>query len=279
MLAQVYVKRGCLVPMHSHESEQMTLRPAGRAEVSRSAARRSPCARARCCTSRRGSNTRPKRSRTRSSSTVQPDSAGLARSHRRLFPTIGNRCSDSRSAGRRRARRVGDRKLQPAGRHAQSGAERMAQIDVQLKRRADLIPNLVNTVRASWSSSGHAETVMNARARALTATGPPTRRRTKGSCRRRSAACSRCGELPRAQVERQRPDAGGAVGDREQGRLRAAVLQRHRDEVQHGAAGVPDEPLRRHARLQAGGALRDHHEADREVPMVDLSRRRRPLAL
>jgi quercetin dioxygenase-like cupin family protein len=24
MLAQVYVKRGCLVPMHSHESEQMT---------------------------------------------------------------------------------------------------------------------------------------------------------------------------------------------------------------------------------------------------------------
>jgi quercetin dioxygenase-like cupin family protein len=24
MLAQVYVKRGCLVPMHSHEAEQMT---------------------------------------------------------------------------------------------------------------------------------------------------------------------------------------------------------------------------------------------------------------
>ena len=24
MLAQVYVKRGCLVPMHAHESEQMT---------------------------------------------------------------------------------------------------------------------------------------------------------------------------------------------------------------------------------------------------------------
>ena len=24
MLAQVYLKRGCLVPMHSHESEQMT---------------------------------------------------------------------------------------------------------------------------------------------------------------------------------------------------------------------------------------------------------------
>src|SRR5207302_7816125 len=24
MLAQVYLKRGCLIPMHSHESEQMT---------------------------------------------------------------------------------------------------------------------------------------------------------------------------------------------------------------------------------------------------------------
>jgi len=24
MLAQVYLKRGCLVPMHAHESEQMT---------------------------------------------------------------------------------------------------------------------------------------------------------------------------------------------------------------------------------------------------------------
>ena len=24
MLAQIYLKRGCLVPMHSHESEQMT---------------------------------------------------------------------------------------------------------------------------------------------------------------------------------------------------------------------------------------------------------------
>src|SRR3977135_1268586 len=33
MLAQVYLKRGCLVPMHSHESEQMTSILQGALEV------------------------------------------------------------------------------------------------------------------------------------------------------------------------------------------------------------------------------------------------------
>ena len=33
MLAQVYLKRGCLVPMHSHESEQMTYVLQGEGEV------------------------------------------------------------------------------------------------------------------------------------------------------------------------------------------------------------------------------------------------------
>ena len=46
-------------------------------------------------------------------------------------------------------------------------------------------------------------------------------------------------ELPAAQGEREREDAaGGAVGHREQDRLRAPVLQRHRDEVQHRARDV-----------------------------------------
>src|SRR5499427_2465346 len=47
------------------------------------------------------------------------------------------------------------------------------QIDVQLKRRHDLIPNLVNTVRGAMDFERDTlTTVMDARAKALTATGP-----------------------------------------------------------------------------------------------------------
>src|SRR4029453_4745199 len=47
------------------------------------------------------------------------------------------------------------------------------QIDVQLKRRPDLIPNLVNTVRGAMEFERDTLTqVMEARARAVSATGP-----------------------------------------------------------------------------------------------------------
>ena len=48
-----------------------------------------------------------------------------------------------------------------------------SQIDVQLKRRHDLIPNLVNTVRGAMDFERDTLTsVMDARARAMSATGP-----------------------------------------------------------------------------------------------------------
>src|SRR6187549_1793801 len=47
------------------------------------------------------------------------------------------------------------------------------QIDVQLKRRHDLIPNLVNTVKGSMEFERDTLTqVMEARAKAMAATGP-----------------------------------------------------------------------------------------------------------
>jgi LemA protein len=55
------------------------------------------------------------------------------------------------------------------------------QIDVQLKRRHDLIPNLVNTVKGAMEFERDTLTaVMDARARAMAATGPAEAGRTEG---------------------------------------------------------------------------------------------------
>src|SRR5215471_3704733 len=56
------------------------------------------------------------------------------------------------------------------------------QIDVQLKRRHDLIPNLVNSVRGSMDFERDTLTaVMEARAKALTATGPADAAQKEGA--------------------------------------------------------------------------------------------------
>src|ERR1051325_9522494 len=56
------------------------------------------------------------------------------------------------------------------------------QIDVQLKRRHDLIPNLVNAVRGSMDFERDTLTaVMDARAKALAATGPADAAQKEGN--------------------------------------------------------------------------------------------------
>jgi LemA protein len=55
------------------------------------------------------------------------------------------------------------------------------QIDVQLKRRHDLIPNLVNTVKGMMDfEKGTLTAVVDARAKAITATGPADASRKEG---------------------------------------------------------------------------------------------------
>ena len=79
------------------------------------------------------------------------------------------------------------------------------QIDLQPKRRHEVIPNLVNAVRGSMDFERDTPTaVIGARATALGATGPADAAQKESQC-----------------------------------------LQRHRDQLQHGAAGVPGGADRR----------------------------------
>ena len=86
MLVQVYVKRGCLVPMHAHESEQMTYVLQGALEVRRRRRGDHRARRRSAAHSRQASSIRPKRSRTPSSSTC---SARFAASGSTASTTIG----------------------------------------------------------------------------------------------------------------------------------------------------------------------------------------------
>ena len=98
--------------------------------------------------------------------------------------------------------------------------------------------------------------VMEARAKALTATGPADAAQKEGQLSQALGRLIAVAEnYPTLKSnENVKMLQEELIGHREQGRLRAAVLQRHRHELQHRAAGVPDQPPRRQLRLQARGS-------------------------
>ena len=139
--------------------------------------------------------------------------------------------------------------------------EAFAQIEVQLKRRHDLIPNLVNAVKGYMGFEQKVLTdVTNARAAAVAAgaqgaAGPgPGRERPD---RDPPLAVRGRRELPRAEGQPERPRAPGAADDdREPDRVQPPALQRQRPRLQHRDPGLPGRPARRDLRLREARVLR-----------------------
>ena len=134
------------------------------------------------------------------------------------------------------------------------------QIDVQLKRRHDLIPNLVNTVKGAMQFERETlEAVVSARNKAIQV------QQAQGVSVSQTAAAESqlTGALSRLlAVVESYPDlkATGNVAQLQEeltsteNKIAFArqTLQRHGNAVQHEAAAVPDEPRRRHGRRGAG---------------------------
>ncbi len=127
-----------------------------------------------------------------------------------------------------------------------------AQIDVQLKRRYDLIPNLVETVKGYMKHERETlEAVISARNLAYSAEqeaarqpGNPQAIRTLGGAEMQlSSALSRLMAVAEAYPDLKAnqnmiASARGVDLHREQGRLRPTGLQRLRDAIQHRARAV-----------------------------------------
>ena len=152
--------------------------------------------------------------------------------------------------------------------------EAYAQIEVQLKRRHDLIPNLINAVKGYMGFEQKVLTeVTQARANAVAAgaAGRTTRRGRERPDRRPPFTVRRRRELSGPQGERQRqPAPGGADDDREPDELLAPALQRDGPRLRQLDPDVPRGP----ARGALGFTKREFFDAEpeaKQVPTVDLS--------
>ena len=139
--------------------------------------------------------------------------------------------------------------------------EAFAQIEVQLKRRHDLIPNLVEAVKGYMQFEQKVLTdVTNARASAIAAgaQGPAAQAQAEnvltGALRSLFAVVENYPQLKANENVLVAP--GAADHDGEPDRVRPPALQRHRPRLQHRHPDVPGGPHRRHARLRQARVLR-----------------------
>ena len=160
-----------------------------------------------------------------------------------------------------------------------------SQIDVQLKRRYDLIPNLVEVAKGYIKHERETlEAVIKARNAAYSAGQQAARSpgepdamtalggaegqldRRPGPAVRRGRGLSR----PEGQPEHARA-AGGAVVHGEQGRLRPAGLQRRGDGLQHPARDVPHDVIASMFNFQEAHLFEVEQAAEREAPKVSFN--------
>ena len=270
MLAQIYLKRGCLVPKHSHESEQITYVLQGALKFLIAGEE---------ITVREGevlhipsvgrAPGRGARGHLRARH-LQPDPPGLARSHRRLLPqevTRQGRKADSRMAAVILLVVVALVAVWPIASYNRLVSMRnqtfngWRQIDVQLKRRHDLIPNLVNAVRGSMDFERDTLTaVMEARAKALTATGPADAAQKEGQL---SQALGRLLAVAENYPTLKSNDNVKMLQEELAGtENKVGFARQFYNDIATGfntaQQVVPGQSVRRHLRLQARGALRDH---------------------